>query len=456
MAIRVHSEGGKNAEVEKVLGSDDQRATRTTYNAQKVEITALGGYFAMNLTVAGVTVTTAPLDLQTAVKDDITKAIVDATGGPLNTPFADWGYYHRCTTSPTGSCSLWDDSGTGYLGTDRVASDPDWLGYRPILLDYKQGTSGFRVLGDGNYVYNTVTRKAKFVLYFWGPASSTLGTIQVVTAVKTLSGTTLRLDGNATFAIKTATTILQDGSTDPFYHPAPMDFFRTALPLAPITVKSNGLLSVCNHVLPVNISSNATSLRFNVPGGNQYPPTGWLSSFPSTTTAADLHGCSVVYDASITPTMTAVPTISDDGVLALGKVITVAGTKFLPLSAGVGMGPGKADLTVAQMNSILLVGSSGLALTSGAVISCPVASATAIQLTCTVPHLVAGGYSLKVVIGLGRGVAVNNIAVNNVPSARRELEDGAHRYLADSLWSYVAGADATPFTPAAGECCPVS
>jgi hypothetical protein len=120
------------------------------------------------------------------------------------------------------------------------------------------------------------------------------------------------------------------------------------------------------------------------------------------------------------------------------------------------MGPGKADLTVAQMNSILLVGSSGLALTSGAVISCPVATATASQLTCTVPHLVAGGYSLKVVVGLGRGVAVNNIPVNNVPSARRELQDGAHRYLTDSLGSYVAGADATPFTPTAGEWCPVS
>ena len=54
------------------------------------------------------------------------------------------------------------------------------------------------------------------------------------------------IDANASIPAKATTTVLQDGSTDPFYHPAPMDFFRTALPLAPVTVRliSMGTTSV--------------------------------------------------------------------------------------------------------------------------------------------------------------------------------------------------------------------
>lgn len=454
VAIRVHSEKGKNAEVERVLGSDHQRAIRVTSNVQSVEIAADSGYFALRLTVAGVNITTTPLDLTTTTKDDITKAIVDATGGFYDTPFTDWAYHYgaRCSLSPTDACTdgAYSDAGTAFLGQDPQVgyNSYDLWWFQPLALDYKQGSSGFRVGGDGGLVYNTVTKTAKFTMFFWGPASSSLKTVEVLRTTRTTSGTALGLISTDTSRpVKTATTVIQEGSTDPFYHPAPMDFFRTALPLTPITVTSNGLLSVCNHVLPVNVSSNATTLRYNVPGGKQYPETGWMSKFPNTTTAADLHGCAVVYDAALTPTLTSVT-----GVLARGNVVTVGGTRFLPPSAGGGLGPGETNLTVDQLNSILLVGTSGLALTSGVIIPCPVATATATQLTCTVPHLVAGGYSVKVVVGLGRGAAVDHRTP--VPTTA-PASAAARRLTADAnpsdMCCYASGSDSATFLPATGE-----
>ena len=73
------------------------------------------------------------------------------------------------------------------------------------------------------------------------------------TSGTTLSGITFATtSSNSSRPIKAMQKTVQDGSTDPFYWPAPMDFFRTALPLTPISVTSNGLRAVCNHVLPVS------------------------------------------------------------------------------------------------------------------------------------------------------------------------------------------------------------
>ena len=71
-----------------------------------------------------------------------------------------------------------------------------------------------------------------------------------------------------------------------------------------------------------------------------------------------------------TPTITA--TSSSGSALATGSVLTVTGTKFLAATVGLGAGPGGSTLSAAQLNTITLVGHSGLALTSNATINCPV------------------------------------------------------------------------------------
>ena len=71
-----------------------------------------------------------------------------------------------------------------------------------------------------------------------------------------------------------------------------------------------------------------------------------------------------------TPTITA--TSSSGSALATGSVLTVTGTKFLATTVGLGAGPGGSTLSAAQLNTITLVGHSGLALTSNATINCPV------------------------------------------------------------------------------------
>ena len=53
-------------------------------------------------------------------------------------------------------------------------------------------------------------------------------------------------------------------------------------------------------------------------------------------------------------------------------MLTVTGTKFLSSTAGQGAGPGGSTLSAAQLNTITLVGHSGLALTSNSTIDCPV------------------------------------------------------------------------------------
>ena len=177
--------GGKNKQVQEVLGSDFQRATRITYAVQRFDIIADGGNFALQFSVGGVQVTTAPLRLTTAFKDDITKAIVDATGG-INTPFSDWTYSKYCGLpgrNPT-DCGWSDDIGTNF------AMDPPQVGNWDSLfwdlywvMDYKGGQSGFRVSGDASNtaIYNSDTKTATFWLVFFGPASSSLSDIKILT-----------------------------------------------------------------------------------------------------------------------------------------------------------------------------------------------------------------------------------------------------------------------------------
>ena len=138
--------------------------------------------------------TTAPLNLQSTVKDDITRAIVDATGG-VNSPFSDWTYYTHCDLPGYGpyDCSVGNDAGTDLNSDPGV--NPIYYGYdnlfytQPWVMDYKGGQSGFRVLGDNinSAILNRDTKKATFWLMFFGPASSSLSDIEIVTRSLLLS-----------------------------------------------------------------------------------------------------------------------------------------------------------------------------------------------------------------------------------------------------------------------------
>ena len=162
---------------------------------QRFNIIADGGSFALQFSVEGVQVTTKPLNLVTAVKDDITKAIVDATGG-VNTPFNDWTYYTHCDLpgdTPT-QCGWYDDVGTDF-SIDPATNSYDTLFYdQPWMMDYKGGQSGFRVAGDASSsaIYNSVAKTANFWLIFFGPASSSLSDITILTRLLSCTCLTYR------------------------------------------------------------------------------------------------------------------------------------------------------------------------------------------------------------------------------------------------------------------------
>ena len=148
-----------------------------------------------------------------------------------------------------------------------------------------------------------------------------------------------------------------------------------------------------------------------------------------------------------TPTITA--TSFSGGALATGSVLTVTVTKFLATAAGVGAGPGGSTLSAAQLNTITLVGHSGLALTSNTTIDCLVTTATATQLQCVVPPLVTGGYTVQVVVGLGRGLAVNHAASGRRLSTHDD--DSANSFVPPPLCCVVPSTPTnTVFTPTSG------
>ena len=137
------------------------------------------------------------------------------------------------------------------------------------------------------------------------------------------------------------------------------------------------------------------------------------------------------------------------GALATGSVLTVTGTKFLATTAGVGAGPGGSTLSAAQLNTITLVGHSGLAFTSNTTIDCPVTTATATQLKCVMPPLVAGGYTVRVVVGLGRGLAVNHAASGRRLSAHDD--DSTNSFAPPPLCCFTPSSpSSTVFSPTSG------
>ena len=184
-------------------------------------------------------------------------------------------------------------------------------------------------------------------------------------------------DGNGTqwltgSGVQASVTEVYQGSTDALLWPIPMDYFRSPLNVnAAVVVTTNGITGSCD-------------------------PTG------SSTTGGVRSNCTFVYDASLTPTISS----ADRSSVTAGDVITITGTGFLPASAGVGRGPGGTDLPPSTLNTVLL----------GSTPACNVTSSTATSITCTVLHTPAGTYTLRVVVGNGRGAAVPAVPGGSLPS----------------------------------------
>lgn len=156
-----------------------------------------------------------------------------------------------------------------------------------------------------------------------------------------------------------ATEILQ-GSSDPFFYPAPMaPFFETGLPVPTVRVKTHGILAACN------------TTNFN----------------------ASNMACAFRYDAALTAYITGVSATT----ITAGDVIVINGTGFLTASDGYGKGIGGTDVPIWQLNKVWFNSS-----------LCNVTAASSTSLTCVVNHGAAGTYPVRVEIGFGRGFALTN------------------------------------------------
>lgn len=209
---------------------------------------------------------------------------------------------------------------------------------------------------------------------------------------------------------------LVEGGGDPFFWPIPADFFQVAIPLPGIQVRSNGLLASCDHILPPDDAVDMVP-PYNQPNGN-YPKPLLFQNTPEL-----LRGCSIIYDASLTPTVTSIT--ASAAPLANGTVLTIIGTKFIRMTAN-----------VTDPNVVNLLGSSGAALAAKVSYPCKLTAATTTQLKCTVPSLTEGTYTVEVIVGNGGGRAQG---VNTVGSSNRRALANASPGLSVSGISPSAG-----------------
>ena len=142
-------------------------------------------------------------------------------------------------------------------------------------------------------------------------------------------------------------------SPDPFYFPAPVDFFRFPEVTTVATVTTNGIASTCDIQAQTGTPS----------------------------------ACAFVYNASLTPIVTAVaPAMASEG-----TTVTITGAGFL-VNSTAGM--------PSALHSVSFNGS-----------NCNVTAATLTTLTCVMGPGPAGSYLPSVLVGLGRGLA----AVSGMP-----------------------------------------
>jgi hypothetical protein len=362
VAIRVHSDNGTNSQVMQLLASDTQRMVRSAPLVQRVEISCDAGSFAIELDLGTGPILTEPI----ACKADwltIRMAIATASKEKLGKVWANALDYWIAQDFHQG----WD-----------------------FQLD--RGGSGIYTRTD----YSDTNRINSIFIRCYGALVIAMKPLKFLLSGDGFS-LTLR-NGNASVSYLHT----EESHGDPFYWPAPMDFFRVAMPVPPIQVLSNGLLSVCQHVQPIS-TANLTQIQrqpFSTPG--------WLGKFDpinlnAITSASQLNGCAAVYDGSLTPTVVSVVAPADT--VHVSTLITLAGTNFLTSNMGMSKGQGMLNLTVAEMNLVFFNGTGSSNF--GTQFSCPVVSVNATQIICETADLSLGTYSMFVEIGLGRGRAVD-------------------------------------------------
>lgn len=245
------------------------------------------------------------------------------------------------------------------------------------------------------------------VAYAWWFGPIVDGIVDVDLLSVSLSG------GTAPF---TNVTVVDQGTTaDPFYWPIPADFFRIALPLPAVQVRSNGLLAACQHVRQIGNGNTSAAalladgrrrLRYDAPGyDGLFAP---LRSPNATTAPEHLGPCAFLYVSDMTPTMTSValkdaapPSAGASVSIVSGDRLVISGSNFLTAADGVGIGVGGTNVGVADLNTVVLNSTMG-----NATAECEVVAATSTQLECIIPDRIAAGfYAVSVVIGLGRGAA---------------------------------------------------
>ncbi len=365
VAIRVHSDNGTNSQVMQLLASDTQRMVRSAPLVQRVEISCDAGSFAIELDLGTGPVSTEPIKC-------------DADALAIRTAIA--------TASKEKLGKVWSNVLDYWIAQDFQT---------PWEFQLDRGGSG---IFTGNS-YSVSKRINEIFIRCYGAHVVAMKPLKFL-----LSGDGFSLtlqNGNA--SISYLHTELSHG--DPFYWPAPMDFFRVAMPVPAIQVVSNGLLSVCQHVQPIS-TANLTLIqrqRFDTPG--------WLGQFDpinltAISSASQLNGCAALYDDSLTPTVVSVVASADT--IVIGSLITLTGTNFLTLNMGKGKGQGMLNLTVDEMNLVFFNGT-GLS-NFGTQFPCPVVSVTVTQIICKTSDLSLGTYNMFVEIGLGRGRAVDQSA----------------------------------------------
>jgi hypothetical protein len=365
VAIRVHSDNGTNSQVMQLLASDTQRMVRSAPLVQHVEISCDAGSFAIELDLGTGPIMTKPIKCN-ADTLTIRTAIASASKDQLG--------------------KVWTNVLDYWIAQDFST---------PWEFQLDRGGSG---IFTGS-VYRVSERINNIFIRCYGAHAAAMKPLKFL-----LSGDDFSLslrDGTA--SVTYLHTELSYG--DPFYWPAPMDFFRVAMPVPAIQVLSNGLLSVCQHVQPIS-SANLTQIqrqRFNA--------AGWMGVFDpinmtAISSAGQLNGCAAVYDDSLTPTVVSVVASADT--IGVGTLITISGTNFLTSIMGKGKGQGMLDLTVAEMNLVFFNGTGPSNF--GTQFSCPVVSVNATQIICETPGLSLGTYNMFVEIGLGRGRAVDRSA----------------------------------------------
>jgi hypothetical protein len=365
VAIRVHSDNGTNTQVMHLLASDTQRMVRSAPLVQRVEISCDGGAFVIELDLGTGPILTDPI----ACKADALK---------IRTAIAEASKYKLG--------KVWTNVLDYFIAQDFET---------PWEFQLDRGGSGIFT----GALYRESNRINELFIRCYGAYVATMKPLKFL-----LSGAGFSLSlQNATASVSYLHTEQSFG--DPFFWPAPMDFFRVAMPVPAIQVLSNGLLSVCQHVQPIS-SANLTQIqrqRFSNPG--------WLGKFDpinltAISSASQLNGCAAVYDVLLTPTVLSVAASSST--VVVGTLITLTGTNFLTSKVGMSKGHGMLNLTVAEMNLVFFNGTGSSNF--GAQFSCPVVSVTANQIICETGELSLGTYNMFVEIGLGRGRAVDQSA----------------------------------------------